>query len=76
MTNNKTLFQQMQDFCEENTPDAIRENTRILTLALADSEYFEVLDRAFRSEILTYLHNVEDILLSGFQLKNLSHDRK
>ncbi|MFD2523281.1 hypothetical protein [Emticicia soli] len=65
----KEIANQMQEFCDLNTPDEIRENTRVLTLALAQSDYFEVLDKPYLSEILNYLHQVEDILLSVHQIK-------
>lgn len=65
----KEIANQMQEFCDLNTPDEIRENTRVFTLALAQSDYFDVLDKPYLSEMLNYLHQVEDILLSVHQIK-------
>lgn len=75
MINNNSFSEKIENFFFDVTPETIRENTRVLTIALAESEYFDVLDKSFRAEIFIYLHNVEDILLSGFQLKNSSHEK-
>ena len=61
---NEKISEQMQDFCDLRTPDEIRENTRMLTSALVYSDFFESMHRKDRCDIIFYLQQVEDILLS------------